>query len=101
MQQPATRALARTLAQTIVNDQQAPRRVNAEWTRRVARLRAMALWANDRTTASLPFGESPRLNQWQQVAHPTAAERGEGLPSAAWKLKAGEARYLTGSAGDE
>ena len=37
------RALARTLAQELVNDQQPPRRVNAEWTRRVVRLRATAV----------------------------------------------------------
>ena len=105
IQHPATRVLARTLAQELVNDQQPPRRVNAEWTRRVARLRAMALWANDRanigpTGANIPFGEGPRLEQWQVVAHPTAAERGDGMPAAAWKLKTGEARYLTGAAGD-
>jgi Protein of unknown function (DUF1583)/Protein of unknown function (DUF1581) len=94
---PAARQLAKTLAQEIVKDQQPPRNIGPDWARHTPHLRAMATWAADKATANIPFGQTPRLTQWQPVTRSTAQERGEGFPSGAWKLARGEATCLSGS----
>jgi hypothetical protein len=94
---PPARALAKALAQEIVKDQQQPRTVNAEWSRRTPHLRALANWAADKATANVAFGQTAWLAQWQPVTRSSAQERGEGFPAGAWKLAPGEATYLTGS----
>jgi tetratricopeptide (TPR) repeat protein len=94
---PNARNLAKTLAQEIVKDQQQPRNIGPEWARRTPHLRALANWAADKTTANIPFGQTPPMTQWRPVTRSTASERGEGYPAGPWKLAAGEATYLTGS----
>src|SRR5207253_995293 len=97
LSRPAARPLAKTLAQEIVKDQQPPRNIGPEWARRAPQLRALANWSADKTTASIPFGQTARLTQWQPVTRSTASERGEGFPAGAWKLAPGEATCLSGS----
>lgn len=93
---PRTRAAAKTLALEIAKDQQPPRFVNNEWSRRAPYLRALANWATSAAASSTKIGEI-KSAQWQPVTRATAQERGEGYPAGAWHLAPGEATCLSGS----
>ncbi|HEY2412465.1 MAG TPA: DUF1583 domain-containing protein [Pirellulaceae bacterium] len=93
---PRTRAAAKTLALEIAKDQQPPRAVNAEWSRRAPYLRALANWAASPAAATTTFGATKSI-QWQPVTRATAPERGKGHPAGAWQIRPGEATCLSGS----
>lgn len=104
LDRPATRPAALALAKQVVENQQEANKgvyQTFEWERLVRYVRARAAWLNDPTTASLPMGAPPaKPSQWTPVSHPTADNRGHGVPPAAWSLQKGKAEFFTGHGAD-
>jgi tetratricopeptide (TPR) repeat protein len=88
------------LAEVLVENQHS-HHVSPGWERTVRWLRAQVRWQNDPLLAKLPLGGPPRgLTQWSVVSHPTAEQRGRGLPAPTWSYSRGNVGFHTGQGND-
>jgi hypothetical protein len=97
---PSLRKEILPLAEVLVENQHS-HHVSPGWERAVRWLRAEVRWLNDPLQSKLPLRETPpSLKQWAVVSHPTAEQRGRGLPAASWSHTPGKVGFHTGQGND-
>lgn len=97
---PALRKEILPLAERLVENQHS-HHVSVDWERKVRWLRATVRWLADPQLAKLPLRQpSATLKQWSVVSHPTAEQRGRGLPPPTWSHSRGKVGFHTGQGND-